>query len=89
MLTYAIGDIHGHLDALIREPFLSVDRDVGKHVVRGHAPTKAGKPEVRQHRTNIDTAAGRGRNLTAGIFTDEQAKAVDFLRVDISGSLKV
>jgi serine/threonine protein phosphatase 1 len=73
----------------IREPFLSVDWDFGKHVVHGHTPTKDGKPEVRQHRTNLDTAAGWGRNLTAGVFTDEQAKAVEFLSVDISGSLNV
>ena len=73
----------------IREPFLSADCDFGKHVVHGHTPTTDGKPEVRQHRTNLDTAAGWGRNLTAGVFTDEHAKAVEFLSVNVSGSLNV
>ena len=66
----------------IREPFLSADHDFGKHVVHGHTPCMDGKPDVRHHRTNVDTAAGWGRALTAGVFTDEHDKAVEFLSVD-------
>jgi serine/threonine protein phosphatase 1 len=65
----------------IREPFLSVDHDFGKHVVHGHTPVRAALPEVRAHRTNLDTGAVYGGVLTAGAFTDEQDQAVAFLRV--------
>jgi serine/threonine protein phosphatase 1 len=68
----------------IREPFLSADYDFGKHVVHGHTPNMNGKPDVREHRTNLDTAAAWGRTLTAGVFTDESAKAVEFLSVNVA-----
>ncbi|KAB1072605.1 metallophosphoesterase family protein [Methylobacterium planeticum] len=65
----------------IREPFLSADYDFGKHVVHGHTPQKSGQPDVRTHRTNLDTAAVRGGALTAGVFTGEDDRAVEFLQV--------
>lgn len=64
----------------IREPFLSVDHDFGKHVVHGHTPVSSGLPELRPYRTNLDTAAVFGRALTAGIFDDKQAAPVGFLQ---------
>ena len=69
----------------IREPFLSADYDFGKHVVHGHTPQKSGQPDVRMHRTNLDTAAVRGGALTAGVFTGEDRRAVAFLQVPGSG----
>ena len=65
----------------IRKPFLTKDYDFGKHVVHGHTPQRRGKPDVRRFRTNLDTGAGKGRTLTAGVFTDAQATAVSFLQV--------
>ena len=65
----------------IREPFLTVDHDFGKHVVHGHTPVRTAMPDVRAHRTNLDTGAVFGGALTAGAFTDEQDQAVAFLRV--------
>ena len=65
----------------IREPFLTADHDFGKHVVHGHTPVRAAVPEVRAHRTNLDTGAVFGGALTAGAFTDEQDQALAFLRV--------
>jgi calcineurin-like phosphoesterase family protein len=68
----------------IREPFLSADYDFGKHVVHGHTPQKSGRPDVRRHRTNLDTAAIRGGALTAGVFTGDAQRAVAFLQVAAS-----
>lgn len=64
----------------IREPFLSVDHDFGKHVVHGHTPLMRGRPDVRRHRTNLDTGAVYAGVLTAGVFTAAQARAVAFLQ---------
>jgi serine/threonine protein phosphatase 1 len=64
----------------IRDEFLLVDHDFGKHVVHGHTPSQAGGPEVRPYRTNLDTGAVFGGPLTAGVFTDERGPAVAFLR---------
>lgn len=64
----------------IREPFLSIDHDFGKHVVHGHTPVFSGLPELRPYRTNLDTAAVFGRALTAGIFDDRQISPGDFLQ---------
>jgi serine/threonine protein phosphatase 1 len=64
----------------IREPFLGMDYDFGKHVVHGHTPLASARPEVRPFRTNLDTAAVFGGALTAGIFTDEQGPPVGFLQ---------
>jgi serine/threonine protein phosphatase 1 len=63
----------------IREPFLAADYDFGKHVVHGHTPVRTMRPDVRRHRTNLDTAAVFGGVLTAGIFTADQGPAVGFL----------
>jgi serine/threonine protein phosphatase 1 len=64
----------------IRDEFLSVDYDFGKHVVHGHTPSETGSPEVRPYRTNLDTGAVFGGPLTAGVFTNERGPAVEFLR---------
>lgn len=63
----------------IREPFLTVDYDFGKHVVHGHTPLASGCPETRPHRTNLDTGAVFLGVLTAGIFTDDRGPPVGFL----------
>ncbi|GEP00151.1 metallophosphoesterase family protein [Methylobacterium haplocladii] len=65
----------------MREPFLSEDHDFGRHVVHGHTPLSNGTPDVRAFRTNLDTGAVYGGALTAGVFTADQAKAVEFLAV--------
>lgn len=65
----------------IREPFLSEDWDFGRHVVHGHTPQTGGRPECRPFRTNLDTGAVYGGALTAGVFTDDRAPAVEFLQV--------
>ena len=65
----------------IREPFLGMDYDFGKHVVHGHTPLASARPEVRPFRTNLDTAAVFGGALTAGIFTAEAGPPVGFLQV--------
>jgi serine/threonine protein phosphatase 1 len=64
----------------IRDEFLLVDYDFGKHVVHGHTPSETGGPELRPYRTNLDTGAVFGGPLTAGVFTDERGPAVAFLR---------
>jgi serine/threonine protein phosphatase 1 len=68
----------------IREPFLEGDHDFGRHVVHGHTPQRSGRPEVRRFRTNLDTAAVYGGALTAGVFSEVQGPAVDFLQVRAS-----
>ncbi|WP_430910430.1 metallophosphoesterase family protein [Methylobacterium sp. sgz302541] len=72
-------DIHTRL--WIREPFLSEDHDFGRHVVHGHTPQKRGRPDIRAHRTNLDTAAVYGGALTAGVFDGSRGPARDFLSV--------
>jgi serine/threonine protein phosphatase 1 len=64
----------------IRQPFLAVDHDFGKHVVHGHTPLHSARPETRPFRTNLDTGAVFGGVLTAGVFTDDQAPPVGFLQ---------
>jgi serine/threonine protein phosphatase 1 len=64
----------------IRDEFLLVDYDFGKHVVHGHTPSQTGGPELRPYRTNLDTGAVFGGPLTAGVFTDERGPAVAFLK---------
>jgi serine/threonine protein phosphatase 1 len=64
----------------IREPFLSSDFDFGKHVVHGHSPLAGLRPDVRHHRTNLDTAAVFGGALTAGVFTPLQDRPIEFLQ---------
>ncbi len=65
----------------IREPFLSADYDFGKLVVHGHSSRRDGRPEVLAHRLDIDTGAVFGEKLTAAMFTDDAAAAIDFLQV--------
>jgi serine/threonine protein phosphatase 1 len=65
----------------IREPFLSADYDFGRHVVHGHTPQRGGRPDLRRHRTNLDTACVYGATLTAGVFTDAQDAPVEILQV--------
>lgn len=72
-------DVHDRL--WIREPFLEEDHDFGRHVVHGHTPQRDGRPEVRRFRTNLDTAAVYGGALTAGVFSDAQGPALEFLNV--------
>ncbi|KQO69895.1 metallophosphoesterase [Methylobacterium sp. Leaf87] len=66
----------------IREPFLSADYDFGRHVVHGHTPQMDGRPDLRPHRTNLDTACVFGATLTAGVFSDGQDGPVEILQVD-------
>jgi serine/threonine protein phosphatase 1 len=65
----------------IRDVFLDGDHDFGKHVVHGHTPLRNGLPEVRRHRTNLDTGAVYGGALTAGVFTEDEDAPVSFLSV--------
>jgi serine/threonine protein phosphatase 1 len=65
----------------MREPFLSdSDRiDCGRLIVHGHTPRKDGKPEVRPHRLDLDTAAVLGGPLTAAAFDMSQRGPLEFL----------
>ena len=65
----------------IREPFLEVEHDFGKHIVHGHTPLRTPSPDERRFRTNLDTAAVFGGALTAGAFTADQDHALVNLRV--------
>jgi serine/threonine protein phosphatase 1 len=64
----------------IREGFLNVDYDFGKHVIHGHTPRLDG-PERRSFRTNIDTGAVYGGALTAAILDDKSPPPLDFIRI--------
>jgi serine/threonine protein phosphatase 1 len=64
----------------IREGFLDVDYNFGKHVIHGHTP-QLGGPERRRFRTNIDTGAVYGGALTAAVLDDENAAPIAFLQV--------
>lgn len=68
----------------VREPFLTADFDFGKHVVHGHTPQMTGSPDLRRHRSNLDTACVFGRTLTAGVFTNQQGAPVDIVQVKAS-----
>ena len=74
-------DPDDHNRLWIREPFLEGDHDFGRHVVHGHTPQRSGRPEIRRFRTNLDTAAVYGGALTAGVFSDAQGPALEFLQV--------
>jgi len=50
----------------IRHQFLDSDADFGGVVVHGHTP--AFSPEIRPNRINLDTGAGKGGYLTAGLL---------------------
>ncbi|HLW90323.1 MAG TPA: metallophosphoesterase family protein [Roseiarcus sp.] len=64
----------------IREGFLDVDYDFGKHVIHGHTPSLIG-PERRPFRTNIDTGAVYGGALTAAVLDDRMPAPIDFFQV--------
>src|SRR5262249_26093647 len=66
----------------IREPFLSDARDHGRLIVHGHTPIKAGIPELRSNRLNIDTGAVYGNALTAAIFTGGVRDPLGFFQAD-------
>ncbi|MFC4172052.1 metallophosphoesterase family protein [Microvirga sp. GCM10011540] len=63
----------------IREPFLEVNYDFGKHVVHGHTPLVTDRPDIRRYRTNLDTGAVFRGVLTAGVFTAEQGPPIGHL----------
>ena len=64
----------------IREPFLSWTGDFGKLIVHGHSPTESRRPDVRFNRINVDTGCVFfDGTLTAAVFTDAMAKAIDFI----------
>jgi serine/threonine protein phosphatase 1 len=64
----------------IREGFLDVDYDFGKHVIHGHTPRLDG-PDRRRFRTNIDTGAVYGGALTAAMFDEESLAPLGFLSI--------
>jgi serine/threonine protein phosphatase 1 len=64
----------------IREGFLDVEHDFGKHVIHGHTPQFDG-PERRSFRTNIDTGAVYGGALTAAVLDETSLAPLGFLRV--------
>jgi diadenosine tetraphosphatase ApaH/serine/threonine PP2A family protein phosphatase len=72
------------LDRLwIREGFLDVDYDFGKHVVHGHTASLMG-PERRRFRTNIDTGAVYGGTLTAAVLDNNSPAPIELLQVPAS-----
>jgi len=64
----------------MREPFLSDPRDYGRFIVHGHTPLRGGRPDLRENRVNIDTAAVAGGPLTAAIFDDGESAPTGFLQ---------
>jgi serine/threonine protein phosphatase 1 len=77
----SLDDQHDEDRLWIREAFLEMEHDFGKHIVHGHTPLRTLSPDERPYRTNLDTAAVYGGALTAGVFTSGQTHAVAFLRV--------
>ncbi len=65
----------------IREPFLHDTRDYGRLIVHGHTPLATSKPELRNNRLNLDTAAVFGGPLTAAVFDDLQTEPLGYLQV--------
>jgi serine/threonine protein phosphatase 1 len=65
----------------MREPFLtdSDTVDCGRLIVHGHTPRKDGKPELRRHRLDLDTAAVLGGPLTAAAFDMSRMGPLEFL----------
>jgi serine/threonine protein phosphatase 1 len=64
----------------IREPFLSDPRDYGRLIVHGHTPVRAGAPDLRVNRLNLDTGAVYGGPLTAAVFVDDQTEPITYLQ---------
>jgi len=48
--------------------------------VHGHTPLRTAQPDQRPFRTNLDTGAVLGGALTAGVFTNDQVHASEFLQ---------
>jgi len=71
----------GEVMLWMREPFLSESDhvDCGRFVVHGHTPLRGGRPDLRKHRLNLDTAAVLGGPLTAAAFDDSRAEPLGFL----------
>jgi serine/threonine protein phosphatase 1 len=71
----------GEVMLWMREPFLSESDhvDCGRFVVHGHTPLRGGRPDLRKHRLNLDTAAVLGGPLTAAAFDDSRAEPLAFL----------
>ena len=65
----------------IRDLFLKHKAPHEKYVVHGHTPLAQCVPDVQPNRINIDTALVFGDRLTAAVFGDLQAEAVDLLQV--------
>lgn len=64
----------------IRDAFLRSDHEFGRYVVHGHTPQRGGRPDMRDTRVNIDTAACFGGRLTAAVFEDTEDRPVGFLQ---------
>lgn len=77
-------DSDDHDRLWIREPFLDLDHDFGRHVVHGHTPQRNGRPERLRYRTNLDTGAVYGGSLTAGVFTEAAGPAGTFIQVSLA-----
>ena len=77
-------DSDDHDRLWIREPFLDLDHDFGRHVVHGHTPQRNGRPERLRYRTNLDTGAVYGGSLTAGVFTEAAGPAGPFIQVSLA-----
>jgi serine/threonine protein phosphatase 1 len=60
----------------IREEFLNGNHDFGKHVFHGHTPKNP--LERKKYRTNLDTGACFGGQLTAAEIKSDQKQAVGF-----------
>lgn len=54
----------------IRDAFLASDAEFGARIVHGHTPAPA--PEPHDNRVGLDTGAGKGGYLTAGLFWDTE-----------------
>lgn len=71
----------------IRDRFLRAGDEWGVHVVHGHTPIWAckpdpAKPELLPHRTNLDTAAFLTGVLTVGVFdADQPGGPIDLISV--------
>jgi serine/threonine protein phosphatase 1 len=63
----------------IRDLFLQHKAPHEKYVVHGHTPVR--KPDVQANRINIDTGLVFGGRLTAAVFDDLQAEAIDLFQV--------
>jgi calcineurin-like phosphoesterase family protein len=65
----------------IRDLFLKHKTPHEKYVVHGHTPLAQCVPDAQANRINLDTALVFGGRLTAAVFDDLQAEAVDLFQV--------